>query len=93
MSAVLVKHNWTDRHSMYYVSYLFKGAKLRCIGLEKMTLGLDLLTQCLRPYFLLHLIMVMTDTPLMHIWTNLKEIGRLIKLAMELSEYGIEYQP
>lgn len=53
---------------------------------------LTLTTWQLHPYFLLHPIMVLTNTLLEHILSHLEAIERLIKWAIEISEYDIEYQ-
>lgn len=92
MSTMLIKYHGLDQLLVYYVSYLFKGAKLHYTRLKKLTLGLVLADQRLQPYFLSHQIIVLTDTPLECISTHLEAMGRLIKWATELSEYDIEYQ-
>ncbi|KAL5551104.1 hypothetical protein UlMin_001280 [Ulmus minor] len=49
--------------------------------------------QKLRPYFQCHPIVVVTTYPLKGILQKLELSGRLIKWAVELSEYDISYQP
>lgn len=78
---------------MYYISYLFMGAKLHYTGLEKLTMGLTLTVQRLHSYFLSHPIMVLIDTLLGHILNHLEVTGRLIKWEIEINKYDIEYQP
>lgn len=90
ISAVLVRQTGVDHHLVYYISYLFKGPKLHYISLEKLTLGLILVTRHLGSYFLLHRIVVLTNTLVRHILTHLEAIGRLIKWAIELSECDIK---
>ncbi|XP_075480663.1 uncharacterized protein LOC142521330 [Primulina tabacum] len=47
----------------------------------------------LRPYFLSHPIVVLTDSPLGRIMTHAEVSGRMVKWTIELGEYDIEYQP
>ena len=47
----------------------------------------------LRHYFQAHVINVMTDHPLKKAMNKLEAAGRLIKWAVELSEFDIRYQP
>lgn len=61
--------------------------------LEKLALALILTVRRLRQYFLSHPITVLTNSTLGHVLSNPKASGRLIKWAMELSEYDLEYQP
>lgn len=54
-------------------------------------MGLVLTTRHLHHYFLLYPIVMLIDYPLECIITHLEETERLIKWAIELSEYDIEY--
>ncbi|XP_073311027.1 uncharacterized protein [Primulina huaijiensis] len=47
----------------------------------------------LRPYFLSHPIVVLTNSPLGRIMTHAEVSGRMVKWTMELGEYDIEYKP
>ncbi|KAL0406263.1 UNVERIFIED_CONTAM: hypothetical protein Slati_3940200 [Sesamum latifolium] len=47
----------------------------------------------LRTYFLSHSICVRTNAPLRATLSNAETSGRIIKCAIELSEYDISYQP
>ena len=47
----------------------------------------------LRPYFQAHPVVVLTDQPLRNILYKPDLTGRMLKWAIELSEYGIEFQP
>ncbi|XP_073290363.1 uncharacterized protein [Primulina huaijiensis] len=49
--------------------------------------------RCLRPYFLSHPIVVLTNSPLGRILTHSDNFGRLIKWTTELGEYDIQYEP
>ena len=47
----------------------------------------------LRPYFLAHEIVVLTNSTLGRVLLNPEASGRLIKWTTELGEYDIQYQP
>ncbi|KAL0445450.1 UNVERIFIED_CONTAM: hypothetical protein Slati_2267700 [Sesamum latifolium] len=61
--------------------------------IEKMALALVVTARRLRPYFLSHPIGVKTNTPLKQTLGKPDTSGRLVKLAVELSEYDISYLP
>ncbi|XP_015966622.1 uncharacterized protein LOC107490362 [Arachis duranensis] len=62
---------------------------------EDRTIGTTLITTArrLRHYFQSHTIIVRTDQPLRQILTRPELAGRLIKWAIELSEFDIQYEP
>ena len=45
------------------------------------------------PYFLAHTIVVLTSSPIKAILHKPDKSGRLLKWAIELSEFNIEYRP
>ncbi|RVW75366.1 Retrovirus-related Pol polyprotein from transposon 17.6 [Vitis vinifera] len=56
-------------------------------------LGFRSAAQKLRPYFQAHPVVVLTDQPLRNILHKSRLTGRMLQWAIELSEYGIEFQP
>ncbi|XP_073030804.1 uncharacterized protein [Primulina eburnea] len=58
-----------------------------------MALALVVTARKLRPYFLSHPIIVLTNSPLGRIMTHSEVSGRMIKWNVELGEYDIEYKP
>ncbi|XP_071917217.1 uncharacterized protein [Coffea arabica] len=60
---------------------------------RKLVLALVHAARKLRPYFLAHSIVVMTDQPLRQILTKPEISGRMTKWAVELAEHDIGYQP
>ena len=61
--------------------------------IEKVALGLVLTARRMRPYFQNHSITVKTDYPIFKILSKPDLAGRMIGWSVELSEFGIRYQP
>ena len=61
--------------------------------MEKLAFALITASRKLRHYFQAHAIVVMTGHPLKKSMNKLEAVGRLIQLAIELSEFDIMYQP
>ncbi|XP_075521096.1 uncharacterized protein LOC142554295 [Primulina tabacum] len=93
VSSVLVKLDGSVQQPVYYVSHALKGAEIRYSGLEKLALALVMTARRLRPYFLSHPIVVLTNSPLGRILTHSDMSGRLVKWTTELGEYDIQYEP
>ncbi|KAL0427224.1 UNVERIFIED_CONTAM: Ribonuclease HI [Sesamum latifolium] len=90
---LLVREEKGNQTSIYYVSKVLNGAKNRYPPTEKMALTLVITARKLRPYFLSYPVGVRTNTPLKEVLGKPKTSGRLIKWAIELSEYDISYLP
>nr|CAN74249.1 hypothetical protein VITISV_035574 [Vitis vinifera] len=67
--------------------------KTRYSKMELTALALRSAAQKLRPYFQAHPVVVLTDQPLRNILHKSDLIGRMLQWTIELSEYGIEFQP
>ncbi|XP_073119830.1 uncharacterized protein [Henckelia pumila] len=93
VSTVLIKEEGGDKKPVYYVSHALKGPEIRYSEMEKMALALILTARKLRPYFLSHPVTVLTNSPLGRVMTQPDASGRLVKWAVELGEYDIEYMP
>ncbi|XP_073047725.1 uncharacterized protein [Primulina eburnea] len=93
VSSVLVRQKGTEQNPVYYISHALKGAELRYTTVEKLALALITTARRLRPYFLSHPIMVLTNSPLGKIMTHADISGRLVKWTTELGEYDIQYGP
>ncbi|RVW15555.1 hypothetical protein CK203_077735 [Vitis vinifera] len=61
--------------------------------MELTALALRSAAQKLCPYFQAHPVVVLTDQPLRNILHKPDITGRMLQWAIELSEYGIEFQP
>ncbi|KAL0386270.1 UNVERIFIED_CONTAM: hypothetical protein Sradi_3021300 [Sesamum radiatum] len=93
VSSVLIREKDEKQLPIYYVSKVLNGAEERYTSIEKMTLALVVTARRLRPYFLSHPVEVKTNTPLKQTLGKPNTSERLVKWAVELSEYDISYLP
>ncbi|KAL0401836.1 UNVERIFIED_CONTAM: polyprotein [Sesamum latifolium] len=93
VSSVLVREEEGKQMPIYYVSKVLNGAEGRYAPIKKIALALVVTARKLRPYFLTHPVGVKTNMPLKKTLGKPDTSGRLIKWAVELSEYDIFYLP
>ncbi|XP_071926285.1 uncharacterized protein [Coffea arabica] len=93
ISAVLVREDGKIQKPMYYVSRALQGAEQRYTSIERYILALVHATRKLRSYLQTHPVVVMTDQPLKQILSKPDASGRMVRWAVELSEYDLSYQP
>ena len=79
--------------SVYYISKAMADAETKYSKMEQTALALRSAAQKLCPYFQAHPIVVFTNQPLKSSLHKPDLSGKMLKWAIELSEYGIEYQP
>ncbi|KAI5338860.1 hypothetical protein L3X38_018132 [Prunus dulcis] len=76
------------------ILYLYlSSAELRYPPLEQLALALVVSARRLRPYFQAHGIKVLTNQPLRQVLQKPEISGRLIKWAIELGEFDIQFVP
>ena len=92
-SAALVKERDRVQQPVNYYSRALRGIEERYPKMEKLILALVTTTKKLRPYFQAHTIEVSTEHPMKQILHKPETSGRLIKWAIELSEFDIRYRP
>ncbi|KAL0451562.1 UNVERIFIED_CONTAM: Retrovirus-related Pol polyprotein from transposon gypsy [Sesamum latifolium] len=92
VSSMLVREQEKNQNPVYYVSKMLQGAEKRYTQIEKLALALVITARKLRPYFQSHKVVVLTNHTLKHIMMRPDAPGRLVKWAIELGEYDIEYQ-
>ena len=80
-----------EQKPIYYVSRALADAETRYSKLEQTVLTLQSAAQKLRPYTRPRE-SLLTDLPLCNIMHKPDLSGRMLQWAIELSEYGIEYQ-
>lgn len=70
---------------------MLQRAESRYQKIEKVSIALVETARRLRPYFVAHQIVVRTDQPIWQVLHRPDLEGRIIKWAVELSEFGIIY--
>ena len=92
-SAALVSERDRVQQPVYYYSQALRGAEERYPKMEKLILALVTTSKKLRPYFQAHTVEVPTEYLMKQILHKLETSGRLMKWAIELSEFDIRYKP
>ncbi|XP_074336590.1 uncharacterized protein LOC141673747 [Apium graveolens] len=93
VSTVLVKEEVSHQWPVYYVSKRLLDAETRYTNMEKLVYAIILAARKLRPYFQAHRIEVRTAYPIRHILHKPKSSGRMLKWAVELGQFDLEYCP
>ena len=92
-SSVLVREEEGVQYPIYYTSKALLDAETRYPPLEKLALALVVVARKLRPYFQAFPVLVITNQPLRQTLHKPDASGRLVKWAIELSEFDIDYKP
>ncbi|XP_074373631.1 uncharacterized protein LOC141713979 [Apium graveolens] len=93
ISAVLVREEDGQQSPVYYVSKRLHDAETRYTSIEKLVYALILASRKLRPYFQAHRIEVRTAYPLRQVLHKPESSGRMLKWAVELGQFDLEYVP
>ena len=81
------------KRQVYFVSKVLQGPEVRYQALEKASLAVVFSARRLRHYFQSFTVLVMTDLPIQKILKKPDVPGRMVKWAVELSEFEIKYEP
>ena len=92
-SVALVREHDRVQQPVYYCNRALRGAEERYPKMDKLILALVTTSRKLRPYFQAHTVEVPTEYPMKQILHKPETSGRLIKWAIELSEFDIRYKP
>ncbi|CAL9022511.1 unnamed protein product [Prunus brigantina] len=93
VSSALIREELGAQHPVFYTSKALLDAETRYPKLEKLILALVVSARKLRPYYQAHRVIVMTDFPLRSILHSPDASQRLMKWAIELSQYDLLYRP
>ncbi|XP_062075329.1 uncharacterized protein LOC133779374 [Humulus lupulus] len=93
ISAALVRGEKRHQQPVYYVSKRLVVAENQYPEKEKLACALVMASRKLRPYFHVHAIEVLIDSPLRQVLHKPKTSGRLMKWSIELSQFDITYTP
>ena len=93
ISAVLIQDQDQVQRPIYFVSKVLQGPEVRYQALEKAALAVVFSARRLRHYFQSFTVLVMTDLPIQKVLKKPDVAGRMVKWAVELSEFDIKYEP
>ncbi|KAJ4793841.1 Pol-polyprotein [Rhynchospora pubera] len=93
VSAVLIRIEENQQKPVYFVSRILRDAEIRYPPVEKVAFAVMIASRKLKPYFQAHPIKVLTDMPLRKALGQLDVAGRMLKWAVELSEYDVSFEP
>ena len=92
-NAALVRERNRAQQPVYYCSRALRGAKERYLNMEKLVLALVTTAGRLRPYFQAYTNAIPIEHLMKQILHKPETSGRLVKWAIELSEFDIRYKP
>jgi len=78
ISSVLMEDSEEGEKPVYFVSKVFKGAKLRYQKIERLALAIITTARKLRPYFQSHKIIVKTNYPIKQVLSKPDRAGRMV---------------
>ncbi|XP_074363981.1 uncharacterized protein LOC141704682 [Apium graveolens] len=93
ISAVLVREEDEQQSPVYYVSKWLYDAETCYTSMEKLVYALMFASRKLQPYFQAHRIEVRTAYPLRQVLHKPESSGRMLKWAVELGQFDLEYVP
>ncbi|KAK1426836.1 hypothetical protein QVD17_15516 [Tagetes erecta] len=93
VSSVLMVDREGVQIPIYYISRVLKDYEERYLVLEKLALSLVYTSRRLRRYFQAHTVTVLTNQPTQQVLKKPEISGRLVKWAIELGPFEIEFKP
>ncbi|XP_068477006.1 uncharacterized protein [Phaseolus vulgaris] len=91
ISAVLIQEQDQTQKPIYFVSKVLQGPEARYQSLVKAALAVLFSARRLRHYFQSFTVVVMTDLPIQKVLQKPDVAGRMVRWAVELSEFDIQY--
>ena len=89
---MLVQEQDKVQKPIFFVSKALQGPELRYQSLEKAALAVVFSAQRLRHYFHSFTVVVMTNLPIQKVLQKSDVAGRMVRSAVELSEFDIQYE-
>ncbi|XP_068463951.1 uncharacterized protein [Phaseolus vulgaris] len=93
ISSVLVQEQDQVQRPIYFVSKALQGPESRYQSLEKAALAVVFSARMLRHYFHNFTVVVMTNLPIQKVLQKPDVARRMVRWAVELSEFDIQYEP
>ena len=91
--SLLVQDQDQSQKPIYFVSKALQGAETRYQALEKAALAVVFSARRLRHYFHSFTVVVMTNLPIQKVLQKPDVAGRMVRWAVELSEFDIQSEP
>jgi len=88
----LVRDDKKIRH-VYYSSHTLHDAETKYLKVEKVVFALISASRKLKSYFQAYQVIVLSYQPLRQILHKLEMFGCLVKWAIKLGEFGLQYSP
>ena len=92
-TSVLVQEQDQAQKSIYFVSKVLQGSEVRYQAIEKASLAVVFSARRRRHYFQSFTVIVMTDLPIRKVLQKSDVAGRMVRWAVELSEFDVQYEP
>ena len=93
LGSVFLREEKGQQMPIYFVSKMLQGAELNYTEIERAALIVLTTARRLRPYFLAHKVIVRTSLPFRQTLGRPDLSGRMVKWAIELSEYDVDFEP
>jgi len=93
ISSVLVHEQDQVQKPIYFVSKVLQGPEVRYQALEKAALAVVFSARRLHHYFQSFTVVVMTDLPIRKDLQKSDVGGRMVRWAIDLSEFDVQYEP
>jgi len=93
ISSVLLQEQNQVQKPIYFVSKVLQGPEVRYQVIEKVALAVVFSARRLRHYFQSFTVIVMTDLPIRKVLQKPYVAGRMVRWAVELSEFDVQYEP
>jgi len=93
ISSVLLQEQDQVQKPIYFVNMVLQGPKVRYQALEKAALAVVFSARRLRHYFQSFIVIIMTDLPIHKVLQKSDVAGRMVRWAVELSEFDVQYEP
>ena len=93
ISSVLLQEQDQVQKPIYFINKVLQGPEARYQALEKETMTVVYSARRLRHYFQSFTVIVMTDLPIRKVLQKPDVAGRMVRWAVELSEFDVQYEP